>query len=92
MELPPQSVAGLDKPIAGQEKHQSQSNEDQICHFNSSDSFSNYQVNHSRINSVSRIQPKKSKKRQLTIRLKRMKGRETRGCKGEKPGIGIQAL
>jgi len=66
MELPPQPFAGPDKPIAGQKEGQNQTDKNEISHRQFPPLLSSLiQFNPLRINWVSRIPPKASRKRQF---------------------------
>jgi hypothetical protein len=70
MELPPQSLARLDEPVAGPQKSQSQSDKNQISHFRFPPfSFPIIHSNHWGINGGSKNGPKGSRKGQILERL-----------------------
>jgi hypothetical protein len=66
MELPPQALTGADEPVAGPEKGQSQSDENQIAHGIAPPVlFLYFYSNHLRVNSISKILPAASRRRQF---------------------------
>jgi hypothetical protein len=79
MELPPQSLACVDEPVADRQKGQNQTNKNEISHWQFPPLlFSKINFNHLHINSVSKIRPKESRKRQfLDIPSKNFLGKHT---------------
>ena len=66
MELPPQSFTGADEPVADPKKSQYQPYKNQISHLRFPPIVSlKFNSNHLHINSVSKVPPKASRKRQF---------------------------
>jgi hypothetical protein len=66
MKLPPQSLAGVDEPVADPKKGQNQPHKNQIAHLKFPPIlFSILYFNHLGINSASKVHPKASRKRQF---------------------------
>jgi hypothetical protein len=67
MELPPQSFACFDEPVADRKKGHNQTDKNEVSHLEFPPILSHLHINHLRIKSASKVFPEGSRKSQFWV-------------------------